>query len=239
MQKRLWILLLATIMMIGVCGCMKTNKDRGRIERNQKYAQQMLAYMEEKYDTVFQVVEEIFPESGINTGMKENVLVVKDSNGVLANAKARLGSPDVFYDDYVYACGADRIQRSLDLSGLQELGNARVYGVFNAKHLSEISIAPEEVPSVTLVVNLPQQVTAEAMEQLYDAYSQICDAGYRKLYLIAWFTDGSAEFDQAVENYRIYGKSNWTDYSGTVYAALKITEPGLSYDDFQAALTEN
>lgn len=225
--------------MTGACGCMKTNTSHGRIETDQEYAELMLQYMEETYDTTFQIVESIFPKAGFNTGMKENVLVVEDSNGVIANAKARLGSPYKFYDDYLNSCAADQIQRSMDLENLLALGNARFYTVVKSKILSEINIAPEGVSSVTLVVNIPQQVTDEAMEQLYDVYCQICDAGYQTLYLIAWFTDGSAEFDQAVNNYRVYGKSDWKHYEGTVYAALKITEPDLPYEVFRNTLIEN
>lgn len=218
---------------------MKKDNNYGRKETDQQYAELMLKYMEEKHGTTFQAVEYIFPEAGINSGMQENVLVVEDSGGVTANVKARLSTPYSYYDDYVDACGADRIQRSLDLSGLQALGSARLYAVVNSKSATDISIAPGDVVSVTLVVNIPGEVTEEAVKQLYDAYCQICSAGYQKLYLIAWFTDGSAEFDQAVNNYRVYGKSSWKNYTGTVYAAMKVTTPNLSYEDFRNALTEN
>ena len=218
---------------------MKNNKNYGRTETDEAYAELMLNYMEDKYDTSFQIVEQIFPESGLNSGMLENVLVLKDPSGVTANAKARLGSPYDYYDDYVNACGADLIQRSMDLTALQQLGTARFYAVVNSKRVSEIDITPEGVASVTLVVNIPEPFSEEAMDQLYRVYEQICGAGYKTLYLIAWFTDGSPEFDQAVSNYRIYGKSDWKSYSGTVYAALKITTPGLSPEDFRAALINN
>lgn len=211
----------------------------GGNENHQEYAKLMLEYMEQKYATEFTVVEEIFPEAGFNTGMRENILVVADSNGVTANVRARLATPTNCYDDYVNACGANRIQSNLNLEGLQTLGNARLYAVVNTKRLSELNISPEGVASVTLVVHIPQQFREDAMEQLYDAYCQICDAGYQNLYLIAWFTDGAAEFDRAVDNYRVYGKSSWKDYSATVYAALKVTTPGLSYEDFRMKLIEN
>lgn len=239
MQKQLWALFLAVMIMIGACGCMKANDNYGRKENDQEYSELMLKYMEEKYNTTFQIVEYIFPKAGINSGMKENVVVVEDPSGVTANVKARLGAPYSYYDDYVNACGADQIQHSLDLSQLQKLGNARLYAVVNSKNMTDINITPEGVASITLVVNIPQQPTEHTMELLYDVYCQICNAGHQNIYLIAWFTDGSAEFDRAVDNYRIYGKSNWQDYSGTVYAALKITTPGLSYQDFCAALTEH
>lgn len=218
---------------------MNTNKNYGRNESDQDYAELMRTHMEEKYGTDFQIVEYIFPEAGINSGMRENVVVVKDGNGVTANVKARMGTPYTYYDDYVDACGADRIEKGLDFSSLQQVGNARLYAVVRSKTVDGIDISPDGVASVTLVVNIPQQYTGDAMQELYNAYGQIMAAGYQKLYLIAWFTDGSAEFDQAVENYRVYGKSSWENYSGTVYAALKVTTPNLSYEDFCATLTEN
>lgn len=239
MRRRLVLLFGAIIILMGVCGCMNTNNNYGRKENDQDYAELMRTHMEEKYGTDFQIAECIFPEAGINSGMRENVVVLKDCNGVTANVKARVGTPYTYYDDYVDACGADRIESSLDLTGLRQAGNARLYAVVRSKTVDEIDISPEGVTSVTLVVNIPQQRTEETMQKLYDAYGQIVKAGYQKLYLIAWFTDGSAEFDQAVENYRVYGKSSWENYTGTVYAALKVTVPDLSYEDFCAALTEN
>lgn len=215
---------------------MRKPNNGGRTEDDQAYAELMLKYMEEKYDTNFLMEEYIFPKGGFNTGMRENVLVVKDLNGVTANARARLGAPYAFYDNYLHACGADLIQRNMDLSDLQKLGDAKYYAVVNGKQLSDISIAPEGIASVTLVVNIPQQVTEEALMQLYEAYCQMCDAGYPDSDLTACFSDGSAEFTQAVENYPIYGNSNWTGFSGTVYAVLKASGSDLSYEDFRAAL---
>jgi len=239
MIKRLGILFGAIMIMMGVCGCMNINSNYGRNENNQEYAELMRIYMEETYSAEFQIVEYIFPEAGINSGMKENVVVLKDRDGVLANVKARMGTPYAYYDDYVDACGAHRIESRLDLSGLRQTGNAQLYAVVKTDAVADIDITPAGVTSVTLVVNIPHPQSQEAMQSLYDAYKQICNAGYGKLYLIAWFTDGSAEFDQAVENYRVYGKSSWKNYNGKVYAALKITDTGLSYEDFCAALIEN
>lgn len=218
---------------------MNTKNTYGRKEANQEYAELMLQYMEEKYETSFRIVEYIFPEGGINSGMRENVLVVEDSNGVIANAKARMSTPYSYYDDYVDACGATLICNQLDLSGLQALGNAELYAVVKSKTVADIDVTPVGVTSVTLVANIPQHVSADAMTQLYDAYYRICDAGYAKVYVIAWFTDGSAEFDQAVDNYRVYGKASWQNYTGTVYAALKVSDTKLSYEDFQGLLIEN
>lgn len=239
MGKRLWILLILSMILMGACGCMNSNNTLGRKETDQQYAQLMLTHMEEKYGTTFQIVETIFPEAGINSGMRENVTVLRDSNGVTANVKARLSTPYSYYDDYVDACGAERIQQSLDFSSLQELGNARLYAVVDSRTLADIRTEPAHVTSVTLVVNIPGQVTEEALERLYNAYCSICDAGYRKLYVIAWFTDGAAEFDQAVENYRVYGKASWKNYTATVYASLKVTTPGLSFREFRDTLIEN
>ena len=239
MQKRILALLIAAMMMIGVCGCMRRNRDSVNKPNEQEYTEQMRKYMEDAYDTTFTVVETIFPKSGFNTGMLENVVVLKDSQGVVTNVKARLGNPDAFYDDYANCLGAHKIQNNMDLAVLQEMGNARVYAVVRDKNIADISIAADNVSSVTLVVNIPCEPSEAAMECLYDAYGQLCEAGYQTLYLIAWFTDGDAEFDRAVENYRVYGKPDWSHYSGTVYAALKISAPDVSYEDFRAALIDN
>ena len=218
---------------------MNMSKTLGRTESDQEYAGLMQTYIESKYGVEFRVQEFIFPEAGINSGMQENVLVVQDPSGITANVSARMGTPYNYYDDYADALGAARIQSSLNLSELHKWGNAQLYAVMKTSDISKIDASAAGVSSVTLVVNIPQPYSEGAMQSLYNVYSQICDAGYQKLYLIAWFTDGSAEFDQAVNNYRIYGKSDWLNYSGTVHAALKITAAGLPYDDFVAALIVN
>lgn len=239
MKKRIVVLFFAVIIMIGVCGCMNMNKTLSRTENDQEYAQLMLNHMEATYGTSFQVVESIFPEAGINSGMSENVLTLQDPSGIITNVTAAMGTPYKFYDDYANALGAAQIRSTLYLSELQKWGNVQLYTSLKTRDISNIDASPSGVSSVTLVANIPQPHSEEAMKALYDVYCQICSAGYQKLYMIAWFTDGSAEFDRAVNNYRIHGKSDWLNYNGTVHAALKITVADLDYDDFQAALVEN
>lgn len=226
------IFLLITIIITGVCGCMKANSNKSnRHETDQEYIQVMQNYIQEKYSVSFDVVEQILPQDGINTALKENVLVVQDTNGVIANVKARLGTPYDFYDDYVEARTAAEIQKEIDIS--VPSGNAKIYVVVNDEDLENVDTSAKNIASLTFVSMITGNPNDDALERLYEIYEALQKKGYANVYFLVGFTDGSAEFKKAVENYMIYGKSKWTDYSGEVFAELYVTDGDLSFDAFK------
>jgi hypothetical protein len=72
-----------------------------------------------------------------------------------------------------------------------------------------------------------------ALEQLYRIYDSLRQKGYKKVYFLVGFTDGSPEFEKAINNYMVHGKSEWKDYSGKVFAELYVTDQTLSFDEFK------
>lgn len=223
------------VMVLGliIAGCGISNKELGQSNRNKidsEYVVLMKDYIQDKYSITIDVAEQILPKDGFNTALKENILVVKDSNGVFANIKARLSSPYEFYDNYVESYTASIIQNKMNITVPK--GKAKIYVALRNCDFKNIDVSPSNVLSLTYVSAISEKPSDLCMERLYEVYSELQYQGYSNIYFLVGFTDGASEFDKAVENYMVHGKSEWEDYNGIVYADLTITDDGLSYDDF-------
>ena len=207
-----------------------SNKSNRR-ESDQEYVALMRNYIQEKYSVAVEIVDQILPQDGINTGLQENILVVRDANGVLANVRARLSSPYTFYDDYVEACTAAAIQKELDVQ--LSSGEGKVYVVVNHSDITHIDTSADNIASLTFVAAVAGNPDDRALEQLYRIYDSLRQKGYKKVYFLVGFTDGSPEFEKAINNYMVHGKSEWKDYSGKVFAELYVTDQTLSFDEFK------
>ncbi len=226
------ILILILITITGVCGCMNKNSNKSnRQETDQEYILLMQNYIQDKYSITVDVVEQILPQDGINTALKENILVVRDLNGVVSNVKARLSTPYDFYDDYVESNTAASIQKELKVS--VPSGNAKIYVVVNNADVEKIDISATNIASLTFVSTITGNPNDSTLERLYEIYNSLHKKGYSNIYFLVGFTDGSSEFEKAVENYMVHGKSEWKDYFGEVYAELYVTDRNLSFDEFK------
>lgn len=226
------ILILILITITGVCGCMNKNSNKSnRQETDQKYTLLMQKYIQDKYSIAVDVVEQILPRDGINTALKENILVVRDSNGVISNVKARLGIPYDFYDDYIESCTAASIQKEIGVS--IPSGNAKIYVVVKNMDIAKIDTSAANIVSLTFISTITGNPDDNTLGRLYEIYNTIQEKGYENVYFLVGFTDGSEEFGKVVDNYMIYGKSEWKEYSGEVFAELYVTDRNLSFDEFK------
>lgn len=234
---RLLSLAMAVLITLGVCGCMNNNflGNGARKESDAEYLKMMEDYMEEKYATSFDVVESILAESGINSGMEINVLVLRDSAGRTTNVRAKFGTPYRFYDDYVQVRSAAEILSKLEVSKehIEALG---LYVVVRNKSIDSIDVSPENIPTLTVVAKVPEEPNDENLRALYEVYNGICSAGYKEVYFLAGFVKESSDFDAAVANYTVHGKSKWSDYNGDFYAYLRTTSDGLSFEEFKSGV---
>lgn len=209
----------------------KNSNKSNRQESDQEYILLMQNYIQDKYSITVDVVEQCLPQDGINTALKENILVVKDSNGVISNVKARLSTPYEFYDDYVESCTAASIQKEIDVS--VPSGTAKIYVVVNNADANNINTSAANIASLTFVSTITGKPKDNSLERLYEIYDAIQQKGYSNVYFLVGFTDGSPEFEKAVENYMVHGKSEWKDYSGEVFAELYVTDNNLSFAEFK------
>lgn len=209
----------------------KNSNKSNRQESDQEYILLMQNYIQDKYSITVDIVEQILPQDGINTALKENVLVFRDSNGVISNVKARLSTPYEFYDDYVESCTAASIQSEIDVS--VPSGTAKIYVVINNSDANNIDTSTKNIASLTFVSTIAGKPSDNTLERLYEIYDAIQQKGYSNVYFLVGFTDGSSEFEKAVENYMIHGKAEWKDYSGEVFAELYVTDNNISYAEFK------
>lgn len=234
MLKRLFLLLITTLIMIGVCGCMKKTEltNNTRKESDAEYVEMMKDYMEQKYTTSFDIVETVLPASGINTGMEVNTLVLRDCDGCVTNVRAKFGTPYNFYDDYVQVRTAYEILSKMKVN-TEIISALGLYATVRTNSIESIDTSPENVTSLTLVAKVPNDPEEASLQALYELYDEICSNGYSKVYFLVGFVKDSSDFDAAVENYSLHGKSKWSDYKGEFYAYLRTTSVELSFEDFK------
>ena len=237
-MKKILLVFMVIFLMIGVCGCMDTkNNKSNRKESDEEYVILMQDYIQNKYSINVEVVESILPKNGINTALKENILVVKDENGVIANVRARLGTPYNYFDDYVNSSVAFEIQKCIEISISTQKSYSKIYAVCDSGDIVEFSV--KDITSLTFVSMVEGNPTDKTIEELYEIYTQIQTKGYSNTYFIVGFTDGNKEFEKVVENYKVYGKSKMEDYSGEVYSKLYITDNNVSFDEFKNSVKES
>lgn len=243
MFKKVILVILMFVLFVCSTACIVTPDIKNTQKTNitnvdEEYISAMLNYIQDKYSVTVNIIESIFPDDGINTALNENVLVVQDDNGIIANVKARLSSPYDFYDDYIESCIAFDIQNQLNISISTQEANTKVYVTVNEANIEPLDSSANNISSLTFVSTVEGYPTDKTVEELYSIYTQIQEKGYSNVFFIVGFTDGSAEFEKAVNNYMIYGKSDWRDYSGEIYAELYVAENGLTYDGFRNSITE-
>ncbi len=216
--------------MLAVCGC-GNNGHGARTESDDEYIRMMKDYMQDKYSASFEVVESNLPRSGFS-GMELNILVLRDSSGHLTNVRAKYGTPYQFYDDYDNVCAAAEILSELEVTG-EDIAAWKLYANIREFSQESIDISPENISSITVLAKVAEPPNIQNLQSLYEIYAQLCDMGYENVYFLTAFVAESRDFDAAVENYTVYGKSKWSDYKGTFYAYLRTTEAGLSFDAFR------
>ncbi len=231
------LLLIAILLIIGMSGCISNYSigNSTRKESDAEYLEMMKKYMEDKYSTTFDTVEYILPSSGVNTGMEINVLVLRDADGTITNVRAKFGTPYNYYDDYVKARTAAKILSEIDAptDGIDEVG---LYVTVKNITADTVDVSPENINSITVVAKVSEEPTEANMKALYDVYKELCDKGYGKVYFLVGFVADSSDFDAAVKNYNLHGKSKWSDYTGEFFAHLHTTSTGLSFEEFKASI---
>ena len=231
------VFIMALLVVIGVCGCMDNSKLYGtktRKESDQEYAQMMLRHLEKKYNKDFEIIQYIFPEEGFNTNHVESFLTVREmQSGTVTNMYATLGDPYTYYDNYVsdYASWINR--KMVDCTALDGLGTTKLYLYLRELEVNEPDISKENVSRVVLLVNITRKPDTETLEKLYGVYQELFSLDYEYIFLVAAFTEHSENFDNYVQSYRVFGKKNWEDYEGEIYATLSVKEAGLTFDAFE------
>lgn len=228
--KRLVLLLLTILIILGTCGCLK---DASK-ESDAEYIAMMKDYMEEKYSRSFDIVESDLHASGF-TGMEVNTLVLRDSDGCITNVRAKLGTPYNFYDDYVQVRTAYKILSEIKITN-KHIDALSLYVVIRNTSIETIDSSPENVPAMTVVAKVSEAPNDANLQTLYELYDEICSNGYKEVYFLVGFVKESSDFDAAVENYTLHGKSKWSDYKGEFYAYLRTTSVELSFEDFKNSI---
>lgn len=231
-MKKFSCVLLCFALVMSICGCAKQNSE----EKETEYKNEMMNYAEEKYKKVFLIDEVIFSEAGFNTGMEQNVLVLKDSDGVTFNVTASHKNPDSFYDDYVEAVCAEKFSKEINTEQIKDYAEFKFYVMLNND--SDFTYSEENIKSLTFMVNIKGDPNEDILKDLYDVYSEISNKNIENVFILIGFTDGSPIFSKAVNNYKVYGEAEWEDFSATVYSYLDVFENNLSFEEFKNALVE-
>jgi len=235
--KQFFAITIILIILIGVSGCM-SNKDN--TQANLEKQEQMLSYLQEKYDQAFTPVEFIPAKRGFNDFMSENILVVRSSEGFLANVRDRVQSPGYFYDNFFDSYASFLAKDLVDFSNVPSL----IIGKINPT-IRVSSITYDELKSgvpfltETTVINtvsfvaisgIPSDIIIDA---LYSVYQQLQNYKFGYFYFGIAFTKDPEKSKQYVENYNLHGTKEWDYYDKSVIKLVEIEEVGLSYDAFK------
>lgn len=212
----------------------RMHSEKKRKESNQEYAQMMLEHTEKKYGKTFEIIHEIFPEEGFNTNHLQSVVLLRQpQSNVITHVYATLGDPYTYYDAYVSDLASWENRHLVDCSKLDGVGTAKLYLYLREENANQPDVSEDNVSRAVLLVNIPQTPNVETLEKLYSIYEELFALKYEYIFLVAGFTEQSGEFDNYVRSYRVYGKKDWKDYNGKVYATLSAETAGLTFEAFQ------
>lgn len=205
-----------------------------RKESDEEYAQMMLAYIKNKYERDFEIINYIFPEEGFNTNHLQSFLLVKETqSGVVTHVYATLGSPYIYYDTFVSDLASWKNRQLVDCSAIDGLGSSKLYLYLKNEDVNILDISEENISRVVLIVNIRRKPDTETLRKLYEVYQNLFALDYEYIFLVVGFTERSEIFDDYVQSYRVYGKKKWVDYNGNVYATLSAQDAGLTFEAFQ------
>ena len=221
------MILLASLFYIFLCGgCGVTTKQ----ENIEKKEQEMLAYIQAKFNEEFEIVEFIPAVRGFNDGMNETVLVVRKSNtNMMINVREQVSKPNQYYDDYIHALASFEGSNLIDYSNINNVKYAKTYVTVLSK--SEPLLSNENVIQIRTIICIASELNDEILEQLYEIYLKLQSFEYGSIFLSIGFTDGNSEFEKYVSNFMFYGNKQWNDF-GNVYKTLQVNEKNLSKIDF-------
>lgn len=204
-----------------------------RKESDAQYADLMLNYIVDKCKKNFNVVETYFPEEGFNTSMLINTLVVQDvETGMLVNVYALLGEPYDFYDNYATSLASFMLKDRIDTSEIDAFATAKLYVYLKEEDINNLDISDANISKTTLVINVTAEPSEAVFESLYEVYNELCAIESNFTRMLVGFTEEAEVFQKYTNNFDFYGDRSWENYDGQVYAKMKITDKGLSYEEF-------
>lgn len=217
------IMILVTIIIIVLCvGCSKQIKD---IE---KYEKKAIAYITQKYDVKFSVVE-----SYVNEG-EQHTVVVKEENNVLVNVCADSEKPYEFWDNYADALLSYQMADIVDLSFLdEEHGLVKLYIKSKGADTENIDTEKDNIESCSLVVGLYSAPGDLIVRNLYDLYKELGTYDYNNTTITVVFAEKSDNFSNCINNYILYQEIELTNELKTIYKTVNIEEKNLNFENFK------
>lgn len=161
--------------------------------------------------------------------------MLKDEDGVICDVYARVGTPYAFYDYYTESYTASVLQKGLD-SNLIKTDNFKLYCTLKNEDWQNLDTSKENIKTLTCVGGIYHSTKEEDIQELYSLYKELEDINNSDLVLLVGFVNNSSDFDKAITNYRIFGKSKWEYYNGSFYGYLAVKSSGLSYEEFKECL---
>jgi uncharacterized protein (UPF0297 family) len=239
--KRLALLILAVIPLLGVSGCMKQPTEN----ENKANEKAMLAYLNKKYGVEFTNVEYIPAKRGFNDSLNENILVTKsDSNGgIIVNVREEVARKGECYDDYINSLASKYFGEKIDYSKIEKRQFAKTYislrpDKVNIEDLQSgnIQYTKEQVIDLSAIISVPEKSNEKTLKELYDVYNQIQSFGYENNFFIVGFSGDPKKAENYVNNNNLYGTKDWEEFDKSIKEVLYIKQNGLSFEQFKEQL---
>jgi hypothetical protein len=238
-MKKLITILLVAVLLAGSVGCMNSEKKRQEHEEKQN---EMLQYLQDRYDMEFTAVEFIPAKRGFNDFMNLTILVAKDPQGIVVNVRERVKDPNDFWDDYVDAYTSWLIENENDFSSvtyIEGVAHARIYVTLYTFEVDWKEILDKGVDalqqyekSITCLIAMETTMSGSDMSELYNIYQQVSSIEDEHFCLIIGFSATSEKSKDYVNNFRVNGTQKWDVFDKEVSHVTRVWNTDFSYDEF-------
>ena len=257
MKKRL-ILGLACTLMLGVSGCMgegnsKVEIKQGSIEdvskKDSELIQNMLSYVNEKYDEDFEAYK-FFPSlKGLTTHMSKSALLAENKEGMKIVIFQRNNAPGDYLENYKQTVLAqyakDELESFKQFDG--EFSVSIISSVMDDLTLEEIESnvigLMGEVTSLQVSAYTEEEFTEENLMKLYEFYMNIkkYEGDEKNIFFTAASTINKEMTKEFIEYMYYYeDKYLWQEFDSAISEILWVEDRGdITFEQFKSYLKNN
>ena len=249
MKKHL-ILGLACTLMLGVSGCMgegnsKVEMNQGSIEdvskKDSEFIQNMLSYVNEKYDEDFEAYKFFPSEKGLTSYMSNSTLLAENKEGMKIVIFQRNDAPGQYLENYKQTIFAQyakvELEKYKQFDG--EFSVSIVSDDFSIEEMkSNVIDLMGKVTSLRVSVYTHEEFTEENLRKIYEFYMNIYKFNPENIFFTAASTINSDATKEFLEFYYYYENQYlWQNFDSSISEILWVQDIGeINFEEFKSYL---
>ncbi|MBD8026906.1 hypothetical protein H9636_09560 [Ureibacillus sp. Re31] len=244
-MKNVLIVLLTICLVMGVSGCMQNSSE----EDNQQKIDDMLSYINSKYDENFEAVEYIPGEEGFNDFTNQNTLIAKNNLGITILVTEFLGKKGEYQDNYRNMLASYLFKKELGIEDLSYITNSKFYVSGNIQDTDGVDVNDlknnfndyiTSLNSINTFIYINEPLESVNLEEIYNLYSKINSYNFDVNTFSLGFEGDINKSSEYLEKYRYLGKlKRWNEYDESLTAYMRLLqETNLTFEEFKKRLYE-